>query len=105
MRALRVHEAAVEINDQDGLLVGRGLGDHLGLAFQAIDDILDVTQSSEQLGKSPGKDAAAGKTTYPALLGLEESKKEAARLTEKALGSLSRIGERADTARVCAWGR
>lgn len=77
-------------------------GDHLGLAFQAVDDILDVTQSSEQLGKSAGKDAAAGKTTYPALLGLEESKKEAARLTEKALGSLSRIGERADTLRALA---
>ncbi len=77
-------------------------GDHLGLAFQVIDDILDVTQSSEQLGKSAGKDAAAGKTTYPALLGLEASKKEAAQLTEKALGSLKSIGERADTLRALA---
>ena len=77
-------------------------GDHLGLAFQVIDDILDVTQSSEKLGKSAGKDAAAGKTTYPALLGLEASKKEAARLTEKALGSLKSIGERADTLRALA---
>jgi len=77
-------------------------GDHLGLAFQVIDDILDVTQPSEQLGKSAGKDAAAGKATYPALLGLEASKKEAARLTEKALGSLSPIGERADMLRALA---
>ncbi|MFA7343962.1 MAG: polyprenyl synthetase family protein [Terrimicrobiaceae bacterium] len=77
-------------------------GDHLGLAFQVIDDILDVTQSSEHLGKSAGKDAAAGKTTYPALLGLGESKKEAARLTEKALGSLSPIGGRADVLRALA---
>lgn len=77
-------------------------GDHLGLAFQVIDDILDVTQSSEKLGKSPGKDAAAGKTTYPALLGLEESKKEAARLTEKALASLSPIGEKTEILRSLA---
>jgi len=77
-------------------------GDHLGLAFQVIDDILDVTQSSEQLGKSAGKDVAAGKTTYPALLGLEASKKEAARLTKNALDSLSPIGERADVLRELA---
>ena len=77
-------------------------GDHLGLAFQVIDDILDVTQSSEQLGKSAGKDVAAGKTTYPALLGLEASKKEAARLTANALASLSPIGERADVLRALA---
>ena len=77
-------------------------GDHLGLAFQVIDDILDVTQSSEQLGKSAGKDAAAGKTTYPSLLGLEASQKEAARLTEKALASLSPLGERADALRALA---
>lgn len=77
-------------------------GDNLGLAFQVIDDILDVTQSSEKLGKSAGKDAAAGKTTYPALLGLEASQKEAARLTEKALAALSPLGERAVTLRALA---
>lgn len=77
-------------------------GDSLGLAFQVIDDILDVTQSSEKLGKSAGKDAAAGKTTYPALLGLEASQKEATRLTEKALAVLSPLGERATTLRALA---
>lgn len=77
-------------------------GDSLGLAFQVIDDILDVTQSSEKLGKSAGKDAAAGKTTYPALLGLESSQKEATRLTEKALSALSPLGERADPLRSLA---
>jgi len=77
-------------------------GDNLGLAFQVIDDILDVTQSSEKLGKSAGKDAAAGKTTYPALLGLEASQKEAARLTEKALSVLSPLGERAAALRALA---
>ena len=77
-------------------------GDNLGLAFQVIEDILDVTQSSEKLGKSAGKDAAAGKTTYPALLGLEASQKEAARLTEKALSVLSPLGERAAALRALA---
>ncbi len=77
-------------------------GDHLGLAFQVIDDILDVTQTSEELGKSAGKDAAAGKTTYPALIGLEASKKEAERLTEKALARLNSIGERGVILRALA---
>ena len=77
-------------------------GDHLGLAFQVIDDILDVTQSSEQLGKSAGKDAAAGKTTYPAVVGLKASKQEAARLTDKALATLSPLGERAGILRALA---
>jgi geranylgeranyl diphosphate synthase type II len=44
------------------------------LAFQVIDDILDVTQTSEKLGKSAGKDAAAHKATYPSVLGLEKSR-------------------------------
>lgn len=77
-------------------------GDQLGLAFQIIDDILDVTQTSEQLGKSAGKDAAAGKTTYPAVLGLEASKREAARLTEKALETLSPIGSKSTILRALA---
>jgi geranylgeranyl diphosphate synthase type II len=64
-------------------------GYNLGLAFQVIDDILDVTQSTEKLGKTAGKDEAVDKATYPAILGLEKSKKEAARLTQKALSSLT----------------
>ncbi|NNC89477.1 MAG: polyprenyl synthetase family protein [Akkermansiaceae bacterium] len=63
-------------------------GRNLGLAFQVIDDILDVTQSTEQLGKTAGKDADAGKATYPAILGLEASRAEARRLTQKALSAL-----------------
>ena len=70
-------------------------GYHLGLAFQVIDDILDVTQSTEKLGKTAGKDEAAQKATYPAILGLEESKKEAKRLTEKALNALKIFGTQA----------
>ena len=56
----------------------------IGLAFQIIDDILDLTSSSEKLGKTAGKDLLADKTTYPKLLGMEESKKRAFDLVEKA---------------------
>ena len=59
-------------------------GRSLGLAFQVIDDILDVTSTTEKLGKSVGKDEATAKSTYPALFGLEKSRKEAARLTSQA---------------------
>ena len=68
-------------------------GSALGLAYQVIDDILDVTQSSEKLGKTAGKDARSGKATYPAVFGLEAAKKEAARLTRKALACADRLGE------------
>jgi geranylgeranyl diphosphate synthase type II len=77
-------------------------GHALGLAFQVIDDILDVTQTSEKLGKSAGKDAAAQKATYPAVLGLEKSRTEAARLTREAHAALSSLGNRADTLHAIA---
>jgi len=70
-------------------------GQSLGLAFQVIDDILDVTQTSEKLGKSAGKDVAAQKATYPALLGLEKAKKEADRLTARARAALKPFGKNA----------
>jgi geranylgeranyl diphosphate synthase type II len=63
-------------------------GYHVGLAFQVIDDILDVTQTTEKLGKTAGKDVATQKATYPRLVGLEKSKKIARELTDKAFGAL-----------------
>lgn len=63
-------------------------GYYVGLAFQVIDDILDVTQTSEQLGKTAGKDVAAQKATYPSIVGLEKSRKIAKQLTGKAFKSL-----------------
>jgi geranylgeranyl diphosphate synthase type II len=66
-------------------------GYHVGLAFQVIDDILDVTQTSEQLGKTAGKDTRSQKATYPAIVGLEKSRKIAEQLTVKAFAALSRI--------------
>jgi len=67
-------------------------GQALGLAFQVIDDILDVTQTSEKLGKSAGKDAAAQKATYPAVFGLDRSRAEARRLTEAARAAVKPFG-------------
>jgi geranylgeranyl diphosphate synthase type II len=63
-------------------------GYHVGLAFQVIDDILDVTQTSEQLGKTAGKDTQAQKATYPSIIGLQASRKIAAELTGKAFAAL-----------------
>jgi geranylgeranyl diphosphate synthase type II len=69
----------------------KALGDFgrkVGLAFQIIDDILDVTQTSEQLGKTAGKDSQARKATYPAIVGLEKSRKMAENLTARAFAAL-----------------
>ena len=63
-------------------------GYHVGLAFQVIDDILDVTQTTAQLGKTAGKDQAAAKATYPSIVGLEKSKNIAEQLTAKAFAAL-----------------
>jgi geranylgeranyl diphosphate synthase, type II len=70
-------------------------GRALGLAFQVIDDILDVTQTSEKLGKSAGKDIAAKKATYPAVIGLDQSRVEARRLTRQAHSALSIFNDNA----------
>jgi len=63
-------------------------GYNVGLAFQVIDDILDVTQTSEQLGKTAGKDVAVQKATYPSIMGLEKSYRIATQLTDKAFAAL-----------------
>ena len=70
-------------------------GYHVGLAFQVIDDILDVTQTSEHLGKTAGKDVAAQKATYPAILGLEKSRHVARQLTQRAYDALQGFGAKA----------
>ncbi len=75
----------------------RSFGQSIGLAFQIVDDVLDVTQTSEQLGKTAGKDTAAQKATYPALFGIDESLKQAGGLVEAAFVSLDGFGSRAET--------
>jgi geranylgeranyl diphosphate synthase type II len=65
----------------------------IGLAFQIADDILDVTQTSEQLGKTAGKDLAVAKATYPAIFGLEASEKRAQELVDEAVEIISTLGD------------
>jgi geranylgeranyl diphosphate synthase type II len=74
----------------------RTFGRSIGLAFQIVDDVLDVTQTSEQLGKTAGKDTAAQKVTYPALFGIEESVRRADILVSKAFAELEGFGNRAE---------
>ena len=75
---------------------------NIGLAFQIVDDVLDVTQTSEQLGKTAGKDTATEKSTYPSLFGIEESIKKADELIDKANAALDPFGERAGNLREIA---
>lgn len=71
-------------------------GYKVGLAFQVIDDILDVTQTSEKLGKTAGKDEDVGKLTYPSLIGLEKSRDYAGKLTREAFECLEIFGDRGE---------
>jgi geranylgeranyl diphosphate synthase, type II len=91
--SLKLGSMAVDAPPARVASLGR-FGHYLGLAFQVIDDILDVTQTSEKLGKSAGKDIAAQKTTYPALIGLEGARREARRLTASANRALEPFGSR-----------
>jgi geranylgeranyl diphosphate synthase type II len=77
-------------------------GEHLGLAFQIADDILDVTGTKETLGKPIGSDAANEKSTYPALLGLERARARAQEAIQAALDALAGFGPEADNFRALA---
>jgi len=70
--------------------------DAMGLMFQVVDDLLDVTQSTEQLGKTAGKDVEQDKLTYPAVMGVEASKQEVERLRILSLSALEPLGEKAE---------
>ncbi|OEY99239.1 MULTISPECIES: farnesyl diphosphate synthase [Stenotrophomonas] len=85
---------------QADLLQLDAFADALGLAFQVRDDILDVEASSEQLGKTAGKDQAQAKSTFPALLGMDGAKAELAALSERMRDSLAGYDERADALRA-----
>ncbi|HVA78632.1 MAG TPA: farnesyl diphosphate synthase [Candidatus Binataceae bacterium] len=74
----------------------------LGLAFQVVDDILDIEATTEQMGKRTGKDEAAGKNTFPALMGLEESHGFARELERRAHDALAGFGARAQALRQIA---
>ncbi len=76
-------------------------GEAIGLAFQIIDDILDI-EGGEELGKDIGSDVEKGKSTYPSLLGLDGAKKEAQKMLDKAMSALSDFDEKADALRQIA---
>ncbi len=104
--------ALIEASVEMGGLLGEGndeeiyhlkmYGKSLGLAFQIIDDLLDVEGDQELLGKPVGSDDKNQKATYPALFGIKETKKKAQELLEKALSELTSFGEDADPLRAIA---
>jgi geranylgeranyl diphosphate synthase, type II len=90
---------AAGARDEDVERIGR-FAENIGWAFQVVDDILDVEESSESLGKTAGKDQAQQKATYPALYGLAQSHAIAADLEARALRELAPFGERANHLRA-----
>ena len=70
-------------------------GENAGLAFQIVDDVLDMTQTSEELGKTAGKDTASDKATWPAVFGIERAKQDAVTLIDDAFAALGPFGEAA----------
>ena len=99
--ALRLGALAADAPQATVDRLGR-FGEKLGLAFQIADDALDVEGTTEQLGKTAGKDAASGKVTYPAVFGLAESQRRAGQLVEEALAELNAFGPAADLLRDIA---
>jgi len=77
-------------------------GSKAGLAFQIVDDVLDMTVDSAQLGKTAGKDLATEKATWPAVYGIEQSQRDAARLIDEAFAALAPYGSRADGLKAVA---
>lgn len=91
-----VRLGAMAVNaSQDQLEALTRFGRAVGLAFQIVDDLLDITQTTEKLGKTAGKDEAASKATYPALVGIDPSREMAANLTQEAYDALDLFGDKA----------
>jgi geranylgeranyl diphosphate synthase type II len=90
-----LYGSAERVLHGDALARIREFGEKAGLAFQIVDDILDMTQSSAQLGKTAGKDTASVKATWPAVYGIEQSRRDAAELIADAFAALEPFGEAA----------
>ena len=93
--ALHAEVEAARAKNIDTITRLRTFGEKAGLAFQIVDDILDMTQTSEELGKTAGKDTASDKATWPAVYGIERSKQDAAALIADAFTALDPFGEAA----------
>lgn len=89
-------KAAANLSPDETITRLRTFGEKAGLAFQIVDDILDMTQSSEELGKTAGKDTASVKATWPAVFGIEQSRKDADELIADAFAALEPFGASAD---------
>jgi geranylgeranyl diphosphate synthase type II len=89
-------------NYEDTIARLRTFGEKAGLAFQIVDDVLDVTQSSEELGKTAGKDTATTKATWPAVYGIDESLHDAEDLIADAFQALEPFGPAADSLKSLA---
>jgi geranylgeranyl diphosphate synthase type II len=92
--AVRVGALAAGAGRED-LEALTAFGRSAGLAFQIVDDLLDVTGTAEEMGKAVGKDVARGKMTYPGVVGIEESRRRARELVDRAVGAVERFGPRA----------
>jgi geranylgeranyl diphosphate synthase type II len=92
IRAAATAGAIMAGADADAVLAIDRYATDLGLAFQIVDDVLDVVGASAELGKTAGKDAAAGKPTYPAFYGVEQSKRLAAECADRAVRALEEAG-------------
>jgi geranylgeranyl diphosphate synthase type II len=88
--------------DERGIAAMTSFGEAIGLAFQIADDILDIEGTTEELGKDAGSDQERGKATYPAVVGLADSKRRAAELMALAIDALAPFGERAEPLRAIA---
>lgn len=98
-----VVSGAVLVGAQDWQIAALGCyGEKVGLAFQIVDDLLNVTGDPRKTGKAVGTDAARGKATYPALFGVETSRRQARTLVQEAIQHLSLLGERATPLRALA---
>jgi len=84
--------ALIGAADEQELAAITAYGAHLGLLFQITDDLLDVTASAEELGKTPGKDVRSRKATYPALYGIDEAREKALKAHRAACEALDQIG-------------
>jgi len=91
--------AGADIDDVARLTL---FGCKAGLAFQIVDDVLDMTMDSAQLGKTAGKDLATEKATWPAVFGIDQSRRDAARLIDEAFAELAPYGSRADGLKAVA---
>ncbi len=108
LRYIHLHKTAdlIRTSARMGAICGEAPGEHLaaiseyaekvGLLFQLVDDLLDVTGDAQKLGKTPGKDASSGKRTHVAELGIEASRSLCRGLTDKAVAALGPLGEKAE---------